>query len=109
MQGLTPQEKQGNLGMTTVGGGLNAGQAFGVEVVITFALVLTVFGVCDERRNDVKGSGPLAIGLSITACHLGAVSVQPAAGDEGERWQLTSEAIIAFSAPLLPLADEFIV
>ncbi|MPC74234.1 Aquaporin AQPAn.G [Portunus trituberculatus] len=73
--GLTPTDKQGNLGMTQLGEGVNSGQAFGVELLITFILVLTVFGVCDERRNDVKGTGPLAIGLSVTASHLGAVSV----------------------------------
>jgi len=73
---LTDTETYGNyLGMTTPNDAIPVGvaQAFGIELVITFVLVLTVFGACDDLRNDVKGSAPLAIGLSITACHLVAI------------------------------------
>ncbi|CAL4072730.1 unnamed protein product [Meganyctiphanes norvegica] len=70
LKGVSPD---GVWGATTVSPLINSGQAFGIELVITFILVLVVFGVCDDRRNDVKGSAPLAIGLSITACHLVAV------------------------------------
>jgi len=52
---------------------INAGQAFGIEFFITFVLVLVVFAAAADEHNEVKGSAPLAIGLSITACHLFAV------------------------------------
>jgi len=55
--------------------GFSLGQVFGIELVITFVLVITVFATCDSLRSGFAGSGPLAIGLSLTMCHLWAVSL----------------------------------
>ncbi|OXA61536.1 aquaporin AQPAe.a [Folsomia candida] len=73
LKAFTPEEIQGSLGMTVPNKEMAVAQALGVEFVITLILVLTVFGVCDGNRDDIKGSAPLAIGLSITACHLAAI------------------------------------
>lgn len=61
------------LGMTTVNEKISGPEGFAVEFLITFVLIFTVFGVCDDNRNDVKGSAPLAIGLAVATCHLFAV------------------------------------
>lgn len=74
LAGLTPMALHGGLGTTTVSSALTKQQGFGVEVVITFVLVLTVFACCDSKRTDLNGSAPLTIGLSVTLCHLFAVS-----------------------------------
>lgn len=73
LQALTPKEAEGSLGLTTVNALVTPLQAFFMEALITFVLVLTVEAVCDDRRTDIKGSAPLAIGLSIATCHLGAI------------------------------------
>jgi aquaporin related protein len=75
LQALTPENKQGLLCLTTVNEHVTPAQAYFMEALMTFVLVLTVVAVCDERRSDIKGSAPLAIGLSIATCHLAAVSL----------------------------------
>lgn len=74
LKGLTPIDVQDALGATTIDSSLTTLQGFGVEFLITLVLVLTVFASSDTNRNDLKGSAPLSIGLSVTLCHLFAVS-----------------------------------
>jgi len=50
--------------------GLNSGQAFCVEMFVTYVLILTVYAAAADEDNEVKGSPPLAIGLAITIGHL---------------------------------------
>jgi len=66
-------EKAGGAVGTTGFDKIGAGQAFGIEFFITFVLVLVVFAAAADENNEVKGSAPLAIGLSITTCHLFAI------------------------------------
>lgn len=73
LQALVPKEMEGSLGITNINLLVTPVQAFFLEALITFVLVLTVEAVCDDRRTDVKGSAPLAIGLSIATCHLAAI------------------------------------
>uniref|UniRef100_A0A4D5RAH5 Aquaporin AQPAe.a n=1 Tax=Scolopendra viridis TaxID=118503 RepID=A0A4D5RAH5_SCOVI len=70
LKALTPDDMQNNLGQTLVNPRLNPVQGFGVEFLITFVLVFTVFAVCDSNRTDLKGSAPLAIGLAVLTCHM---------------------------------------
>ena len=49
-------------------------QAVGIEIVLTFFLVLVIFATCDCSRTDLQGSRPLTIGLTVTALMLAYVS-----------------------------------
>lgn len=55
--------------------GVSPAQGFGVELLITFQFIWTVFATTDDERTDVKGSRALAIGLSIAIGHMLAVSI----------------------------------
>ena len=70
---LVPGKILGTSALTNI----NAGQGFGIEFIITMVLVLVVFAAAADGNNaeSVKGSAPLAIGLSITACHLFAIEL----------------------------------
>ncbi|KAM9718746.1 aquaporin-1-like [Menidia menidia] len=52
---------------------VNQSAGFVIEFLATLQLVLCVIAVTDSRRNDVKGSAPLAIGLSVGVGHFAAM------------------------------------
>ena len=76
LKSVTPVELNSSLGHTNIADGVRPGQAFGVELVITFILAFTVYASYDENRNDIDGSRALAVGISVTVCHLSAVIVR---------------------------------
>lgn len=56
-------------------GSLGANQAVLIEMLITFILIFVVKSVTDPGKEDyTRVTGPLAIGLTIAAGHLCAVS-----------------------------------
>lgn len=72
---LLPNHDNG-IGHTNIGadGGVSVFQGLGFEFFLGFILIFCVFGVCDENKPDSKYIAPLAIGLTVTLGHLGAVS-----------------------------------
>ncbi|XP_066538122.1 aquaporin-1a.2 [Hoplias malabaricus] len=72
MSKLTPGET--TLGINTLATNLTPVQGLGIEFLATFQLVFCVLATTDNRRDDVKGSAPLAIGLSVGLGHLAAIS-----------------------------------
>lgn len=56
------------LGLTLLNKSITPMQGFGVELLITFILMITIFASIDKRRKDLGGSFPLTIGLAITIC-----------------------------------------
>jgi len=77
LQAIVPEGFRGaeGLGRTDIGPKVTVGQAVAIEMLITMVLVMIVFAAAADSINaaTVKGSAPLAIGLSITTCHLFAV------------------------------------
>jgi MIP family channel proteins len=55
----------GSLSVTQVHPDVTLAQAFGVEAIITFVLVMTIFSCVDSKRKDLGGSFPLQIGIAV--------------------------------------------
>jgi len=66
LKALTPDTVT-DWGVTKIAKELTPPQGFGIEFLSTFVLLMVIFAVSDENRDDVQGSKPLAIGLTITA------------------------------------------
>lgn len=66
LEALTPTQFHNSMGVTSLHPSLTPAQGFGIEFFTTFSLVIVVFGVCDPNRTDIKGSAPLAIGLTVS-------------------------------------------
>ncbi|XP_060104101.1 aquaporin-1 [Heteronotia binoei] len=73
LSGVTSSLEPNTLGLNTLSNGINAGQGLGIEIFATLQLVLCVLATTDRRRNDLSGSAPLAIGLSVALGHLLAI------------------------------------
>ncbi|MCK9486999.1 MAG: aquaporin [Dehalococcoidia bacterium] len=65
-----------NLGTPALGPGIEFAQGVGIEAVLTFFLVLVIFGTAVDRRGPNMVAG-LAIGLSIT---MGILAAGPLTG-----------------------------
>ena len=49
-------------------------QGMVIEAILTLVLSMAVFATVDNCRPDLKGSGPLAVGLTVAATNLFGVS-----------------------------------
>jgi len=66
---MIPKEARvGGIGNTNFQDPIRVEHALAIEFVTTFILVLTVCGVADRLRSDLKGSAPLAVGICVAAC-----------------------------------------
>lgn len=65
--GLSDESVRGNFNLTCtqIYSETTLGQAFGVETIITFILMFTIFSCVDSRRKDLHGSFPLQIGFAV--------------------------------------------
>ena len=75
LKAITPAKVRGTLAVNMLNPDVPPACGVVMEGMITFVLVFTVFATTDPKRTDLKGSGPLAIGLSVTMAHLVAVSI----------------------------------
>lgn len=59
-----------SIGMTLLNDQLTPVQGFLIEFFLTLILIITIFACNDKNRNDIAGSFPLTIGLTVSLCGL---------------------------------------
>uniref|UniRef100_UPI00398EF924 aquaporin-5-like n=1 Tax=Pristiophorus japonicus TaxID=55135 RepID=UPI00398EF924 len=72
LSALSPPGARGQLGLNQLSPGVTETQALGVEIIVTFQLVLCVFAV-SHKKSSFEGSAHVALGASVTLGHLVAI------------------------------------
>jgi aquaporin-1 len=70
----TPDVFHANLGVTKVSDGLTLLQGVGIELILTFCLVLVIVATTDGNRSEF-GSASLKIGLTVAMLHFSCVRI----------------------------------
>lgn len=75
MYAVTPAKLRRKLGANVLHDDVTAGQALGVEAMLTFLVILVVCSASDtERKINDYGLSPLLTGLTYSAAHFMGVS-----------------------------------
>ncbi|KAM6469342.1 aquaporin-5-like isoform 1-T2 [Liasis olivaceus] len=67
---VTPIDIRRTLSSNDVSKDISSGQAFVVEMILTFSVVMCIFSVTDKRRCESRGNSGLSIGLAVSMAHL---------------------------------------
>ncbi|XP_013927074.1 PREDICTED: aquaporin-5-like [Thamnophis sirtalis] len=67
---VTPGEIRSTLFANHVPKEVTAGEAFVVELILTFSVVMCIFSVNDKRRRESRSYAALSIGLAVAMAHL---------------------------------------
>lgn len=75
---ISPQHARGMLGATIPAKDVSNFQAFGVELILTLFLVLTMLASIDANKHAARRDygTAAALGVVVTCCYLIAVSAQ---------------------------------
>jgi len=68
LKAVLPNAVEGNLGTTTLGNGIDQGQGFLFEFILTFTLLFTIFGTALSKEAGASGThtlAPLPIGFAV--------------------------------------------
>ncbi|XP_063152651.1 aquaporin-5-like [Candoia aspera] len=68
--GVTPKDIRKTLFANEISKEISSGEAFVMEMITTFSVVMCIFSVTDKRRRDSRSNSALAIGMAVSMAHL---------------------------------------